>query len=222
MEIFCIISNKKKSGKTYISSHIVSSLNLLEKRVCYYKPFVMSVKENKLFDIDYIKKNTYIKASDIFVSYATIGNISPLHNIERKIDERDITDLIDENKDNYDYMVFESLSLYDPIKENYNFYDLILDIRKENKVNIIPIIEYDFNIIHSTLEQIELLFQRGLKIPFIIINPTKDIIISDQVIDFIRIQINPLKVYTTNFDYNINKEKINEIKYPNIIRELIN
>ncbi|MCZ9966182.1 hypothetical protein [Brachyspira hyodysenteriae] len=54
MKLFCIISDKSHVGKTYISSHIVSSLKLLDKSVCYYKPFVMEVRDNKLFDPLYI------------------------------------------------------------------------------------------------------------------------------------------------------------------------
>ena len=136
MKLFCVISDKSHVGKTYISSHIVSSLKMLDKSVCYYKPFVMEVRDNKLFDPEYIKNTTSLKASEIFVSYATNGNISPLHSINAKIDERDITDLIDENNNIYDYMVFESLSLYSPIKENYNFMDLMLDIEKNTYCRI--------------------------------------------------------------------------------------
>ncbi|MCZ9966183.1 hypothetical protein [Brachyspira hyodysenteriae] len=86
-----------------------------------------------------------------------------MHSINAKIDERDINDLIDENNNIYDYMVFESLSLYSPIKENYNFMDLMLDIEKENEIHIIPIVEYDYNVIHSSLEQVELFHTRGFK-----------------------------------------------------------
>ena len=190
MKIFCIISDKSHVGKTYLSSHIVSSLKMFDKKVCYYKPFVMEVRDNKLFDCEYIKNTTNLKASEIFVSYATNGNISPMHSINTKIDERDITDLIDENKNIYDYMVFESLSLYCPIKENYNFMDLILDIEKENEVHIIPVIEYDSNVIHTSLEQVELFHTRGFKVPFIVINIKKDVFVSNSVIEYIRRQIN--------------------------------
>ena len=55
MEIFCVISNKKHAGKTYISSHIAASLKMFDKKVCYYKPFIMEVRDNKLFDAEYIK-----------------------------------------------------------------------------------------------------------------------------------------------------------------------
>ena len=79
MKIFCIVSDIKHSGKTYLSSHIISSLKILGKKVCYYKPFVMEVKDGKLFDCEYIRNTTDLNASDIFVSYATNGNISPLH-----------------------------------------------------------------------------------------------------------------------------------------------
>lgn len=220
MKIFCIISNKKNSGKTYISSHIVSSLKILNKEVCYYKPFVMEVHDNKLFDSEYIKNTTNLKASDIFVSYAATGNISPLHSINTNIYERDITDLIYENNKLYEYMVFESLCLYDPIKENYNFMDLILDIEKENDINIIPVVEYDTNVIHSSMEQAELFHTRGFKIPFIIINLKKDILISDDVINYIHNQINPIKVYTTEFDDTAGIKKIDIIKYSDIIKDL--
>ena len=220
MKLFCIISDKSHVGKTYISSHIVSSLKMLNKTVCYYKPFVMEVRDNKLFDCEYVKNKTTLRASDIFVSYATNGNISPLHSINTKIYERDITDVIDENKDIYDYMVFESLSLYSPIKENYNFMDLILDIEKESEVHVIPIVEYDSNIIHSSLEQVELFHTRGFKIPFIIINVKKYLFVSNSVIEYIKNQINPIKVYTTEFDNDAEKKKIEDIKYPDIIKEL--
>ena len=76
MKLFCIISDKSHVGKTYIASHIVSSLKMLNKTVCYYKPFVMEVRDNKLFDCEYVKNKTTLKASEIFVSYATNGNIS--------------------------------------------------------------------------------------------------------------------------------------------------
>ena len=221
MKVFCIISDKKHAGKTYVSSHIVASLKICDKSVCYYKPFVMEVRDNKLFDPEYIKNTTNLKASEIFVSYATNGNISPLNSINSKIDERDITDLIDENKENYEYMVFESLCLYDPIKENYSFIDLILDIERENEIHIIPVIEYDSNIVHSSLEQVELFHTRGFKIPFIIINIKKDVFVSNSVIDYIKRQINPIKVYITEFDNEPKNKKINSIKYPDIIRELI-
>ena len=220
MKLFCVISDKSHVGKTYISSHIVSSLKMLDKSVCYYKPFVMEVRDNKLFDPEYIKNTTSLKASEIFVSYATNGNISPLHSINAKIDERDITDLIDENNNIYDYMVFESLSLYSPIKENYNFMDLMLDIEKENEIHIIPIVEYDYNVIHSSLEQVELFHTRGFKVPFIIINVKKDLFVSNSVIEYIKNQINPIKVYTTEFDNDAEKKKIEDIKYPDIIKEL--
>ena len=141
MKIFCIVSDIKRSGKTYLSSHIISSLKILGKKICYYKPFVMEVKDGKLFDCEYIRNTTDLNASDIFVSYATNGNISPLHSIEKNIEQKDINDLIYENSDNYDYMVFEALSLYSPIKENYNFIDLISDI--ENEKQIIPLVEYN-------------------------------------------------------------------------------
>lgn len=222
MKIFCIVSDTKHSGKTYLASHIISSLKILGKKVCYYKPFVLEVKDGKLFDCDYIKNTTNLNASDIFVSYATNGNISPLHSIEKNgniniIEEKEINDLIYENSENYDYMVFESLSLYSPIKENYNFIDLISDIKVENQ--IIPIVEYNSNIIHSCLEQIGLLHQIGFKIPFIVVNVNRDIFVSAEVIEYIRKQISPIKIYLTEFEAKI--KKIEEIKYPNIIKELI-
>ena len=217
MKIFCIVSDIKHSGKTYLSSHIISSLKILGKKVCYYKPFVMEVKDGKLFDCEYIRNTTDLNASDIFVSYATNGNISPLHSIEKNIEQRDINDLIYENSDNYDYMVFEALSLYSPIKENYNFIDLISDI--ENEKQIIPVVEYNSNIIHSCLEQIGFLHQIGFKAPFIIINVNRDIFISEKVLEYIRKQISPIKIYLTEFESEI--KKIEEIKYPNIIKELL-
>lgn len=217
MKIFCIVSDIKRSGKTYLSSHIISSLKILGKKVCYYKPFVMEVKDGKLFDCEYIRNTTDLNASDIFVSYATNGNISPLHSIEKNIEQRDINDLIYENSDNYDYMVFEALSLYSPIKENYNFIDLISDI--ENEKQIIPIVEYNSNIIHSCLEQIGFLHQIGFKAPFIIINVNRDIFISEKVLEYIRKQISPIKIYLTEFETEI--KKIEEIKYPNIIKEIL-
>ena len=217
MKIFCIVSDIKRSGKTYLSSHIISSLKILGKKVCYYKPFVMEVKDGKLFDCEYIRNTTDLNASDIFVSYATNGNISPLHSIEKNIEQRDINDLIYENSDNYDYMVFEALSLYSPIKENYNFIDLISDI--ENEKQIIPVVEYSSNIIHSCLEQIGFLHQIGFKAPFIIINVNRDIFISEKVLEYIRKQISPIKIYLTEFEPEI--KKIEEIKYPNIIKELL-
>lgn len=217
MKIFCIVSDIKRSGKTYLSSHIISSLKILGKKVCYYKPFVMEVKDGKLFDCEYIRNTTDLNASDIFVSYATNGNISPLHSIEKNIEQRDINDLIYENSDNYDYMVFEALSLYSPIKENYNFIDLISDIEKEKQ--IIPVIEYNSNIIHSCLEQIGFLHQIGFKAPFIIINVNRDIFISEKVLEYIRKQISPIKIYLTEFEPEI--KKIEEIKYPNIIKEIL-
>ena len=217
MKIFCIVSDIKHSGKTYLSSHIISSLKILGKKVCYYKPFVMEVKDGKLFDCEYVRNTTDLNASDIFVSYATNGNISPLHSIEKNIEQRDINDLIYENSDNYDYMVFEALSLYSPIKENYNFIDLISDI--ENEKQIIPVIEYNSNIIHSCLEQIGFLHQIGFKAPFIIINVNRDIFISEKVLEYIRKQISPIKIYLTEFESEI--KKIEEIKYPNIIKELL-
>ena len=217
MKIFCIVSDIKRSGKTYLSSHIISSLKILGNKVCYYKPFVMEVKDGKLFDCEYIRNTTDLNASDIFVSYATNGNISPLHSIEKNIEQRDINDLIYENSDNYDYMVFEALSLYSPIKENYNFIDLISDI--ENEKQIIPVVEYNSNIIHSCLEQIGFLHQIGFKAPFIIINVNRDIFISEKVLEYIRKQISPIKIYFTEFEPEI--KKIEEIKYPNIIKELL-
>ena len=217
MKIFCIVSDIKRSGKTYLSSHIISSLKILGKKVCYYKPFVMEVKDGKLFDCEYIRNTTDLNASDIFVSYATNGNISPLHSIEKNIEQRDINDLIYENSDNYDYMVFEALSLYSPIKENYNFIDLISDI--ENEKQIIPVVEYNSNIIHSCLEQIGFLHQIRFKVPFIIINVNRDIFISEKVLEYIRKQISPIKIYLTEFETEI--KKIEEIKYPNIIKELL-
>lgn len=217
MKIFCIVSDIKRSGKTYLSSHIISSLKILGKKVCYYKPFVMEVKDGKLFDCEYIRNTTDLNASDIFVSYATNGNISPLHSIEKNIEQRVINDLIYENSDNYDYMVFEALSLYSPIKENYNFIDLISDI--ENEKQIIPVVEYNSNIIHSCLEQIGFLHQIGFKAPFIIINVNRDIFISEKVLEYIRKQISPIKIYLTEFEPEI--KKIEEIKYPNIIKELL-
>lgn len=217
MKIFCIVSDIKRSGKTYLSSHIISSLKILGKKVCYYKPFVMEVKDGKLFDCEYIRNTTDLNAFDIFVSYATNGNISPLHSIEKNIEQRDINDLIYENSDNYDYMVFEALSLYSPIKENYNFIDLISDI--ENEKQIIPVVEYNSNIIHSCLEQIGFLHQIGFKAPFIIINVNRDIFISEKVLEYIRKQISPIKIYLTEFEPEI--KKIEEIKYPNIIKELL-
>ena len=217
MKIFCIVSDIKRSGKTYLSSHIISSLKILGKKVCYYKPFVMEVKDGKLFDCEYIRNTTDLNASDIFVSYATNGNISPLHSIEKNIEQRDINDLIYENSDNYDYMFFEALSLYSPIKENYNFIDLISDI--ENEKQIIPVVEYNSNIIHSCLEQIGFLHQIGFKAPFIIINVNRDIFISEKVLEYIRKQISPIKIYLTEFEPEI--KKIEEIKYPNIIKEIL-
>ena len=217
MKIFCIVSDIKRSGKTYLSSHIISSLKILGKKVCYYKPFVMEVKDGKLFDCEYIRNTTDLNAYDIFVSYATNGNISPLHSIEKNIEQRDINDLIYENSDNYDYMVFEALSLYSPIKENYNFIDLISDI--ENEKQIIPVVEYNSNIIHSCLEQIGFLHQIGFKAPFIIINVNRDIFISEKVLEYIRKQISPIKIYLTEFEPEI--KKIEDIKYPNIIKEIL-
>ena len=217
MKIFCIVSDIKRSGKTYLSSHIISSLKILGKKVCYYIPFLMEVKDGKLFDCEYIRNTTDLNASDIFVSYATNGNISPLHSIEKNIEQRDINDLIYENSDNYDYMVFEALSLYSPIKENYNFIDLISDI--ENEKQIIPVVEYNSNIIHSCLEQIGFLHQIRFKVPFIIINVNRDIFISEKVLEYIRKQISPIKIYLTEFETEI--KKIEEIKYPNIIKELL-
>ena len=118
-------------------------------------------------------------------------------------------------------MVLESLCLYDPIKEDYNFLDLITDIERENEIQIIPLIEYDTNVIHSSFEQVELFHQRGFKIPFIVINIKKDVFVQNEVIGYIRSQISPIKLHTTIFDDLADKSKIIEIKYPNIIKDLI-
>ncbi|MBW5398094.1 dethiobiotin synthase, partial [Brachyspira pilosicoli] len=42
-----------------------------------------------------------------------------------------------------------------------------------------------------------------------------------EVIEYIRKQISPIKLHTTIFDDLADKSKIIEIKYPNIIMELI-
>ncbi len=117
-------------------------------------------------------------------------------------------------------MVFESLPLYSPIKENYNFMDLILNIEKENEIQIIPVIEYNSNVIHSSLEQVELFHTRGFKFPFIIINIKKEVCISKSVIEYIKRQINPIKVHITEFDNTPENKKIEIVKYPDIIRDL--
>ena len=220
MNITCIISNKKYAGKTFLASHIISSFQLLNMSVCYYKPFIMGVKDSKLYDIDCIKTRTYLNASDIFVSYASSGIISPMHSINIQIDERDITDTIYENSLNYDNMILESLPLYEPIKSNYNFYDMILDIKLENKLNIIPVIEYDENIIHSIIEQVELFFNKKLKIPFIVINVKRNLFISNDIIEYIKREIAPIKIYIIEFSSE-NNQKIEDIKYSDLIKHLI-
>ena len=67
MKIFCIVSDIKRSGKTYLSSHIISSLKILGKKVCYYKPFVMEVKDGKLFDCEYIRNTTDLKSMNFII-----------------------------------------------------------------------------------------------------------------------------------------------------------
>ena len=69
------------------------------------------------------------------------------------------------------------------------------------------------------MEQIGLLHQIGFKVPFIVVNVNRDIFISEKVLEYIRKQISPIKIYLTEFEPEI--KKIEEIKYPNIIKELL-
>ena len=66
----------------------------------------------------------------------------------------------------------------------------------------------------------ELFHTRGFKIPFIIINVKKDVFVSSNVIRYITTQIDPIKVHITEFDNKAGISKINDIKYPNIIKDL--
>lgn len=221
MKLFSITSNKKHTGKTYISSLIISYLTELTKKVCYYKPFVMDVKDGKFFDIEYIKKTTNLNASDIFTSFATTGNISPLHSIGINIDTRDITDLLDDTSKRYDYMIFESLCLYDPIKWSYNFTDLLFDIPQDIEVSFIPVIEYDENVISSTLEEIEIIHARGFKISTVVINANRDLYVSKEVTEYIKNQIAPLNILFIEFDNNAGLGKIRDVKYRDIFKYVI-
>ncbi|ELV05653.1 hypothetical protein H263_08924, partial [Brachyspira hampsonii 30599] len=68
--------------------------------------------------------------------------------------------------------------------------------------------------------QVELFYTRGFKIPFIIINVRKDVFVSANVIKYIASQIEPIKVHITEFDNEAGISKINNIKYPDMIKDL--
>ncbi len=223
MKAFCVISPKKQSGKTYISSIAISSLMSVKRSVAYYKPFIMNVLDNKLPDIDYIKRTTSMNVSDIYTSFACSGNISPMHSTDIAIDHRDILDLFEEISYKYDVMVLEALGLYDPISEGYTFSNLILDMPKSIETSVIAVVEYNANIISQTLGLVEQLHSRKLKTSMIIINQTKELLIDYKVIEYLRDQLDPINVFSMTFENNAGTDKIlaADEKYSDILDAIL-
>ena len=54
---------------------------------------------------------------------------------------------------------------------------------------------------------------------FLLVLVSKKAFISEKVLEYIRKQISPIKIYLTEFEPEI--KKIEEIKYPNIIKEIL-
>lgn len=223
MKAFCIVSPKKQSGKTHISSIAISSLMSVGRSVAYYKPFIMNVIDNRLTDIDYIKRTTNMNVSDIYTSFACSGNISPMHSTDTIIDHRDIIDTLEDISYKYDIMILEALGLYDPISEGYTFSNLILDIPKAIEMSFIVTVEYNTNIISQTLGLVEQLHARKLKTSMIIINQTKDILVDNKVIAYLQNELNPLKVFSLPFENNIGTDKIiaADEKYSDILDTIL-
>ncbi len=208
MNSFCIISAEKYAGKTHVASIIAYLSTSKSINAAYYKPFIMNVKNGDMADIDYIKRTTNLNASDIYTSFACRGHISPMHSSKSLIDIRDITDTVEELKEKYDLMIFESLGLYDPIRADYLFRDLILDINKITSLQAIITVEYDTNIITNTLSLIEQLHTINIKISMVVINQNKNLFVDDAVIDYLKEALNPIKVVLLPFENNAGNEKI--------------
>jgi len=223
MKAFCIISPKKQSGKTHISSIAISSLMSVGRSVAYYKPFIMNVIDNKLSDIDYIKKTTDMNVADIYTSFACSGNVSPMHSTDIAIDHRDILDLFEDITYKYDVMILEALGLYDPISEGYTFSNLILDMPKSIETSVIATVEYNSDIITQTLGLIEQLHARKLKTSMVIINQTKELLIDNKVIEYLQDQLDPINVFIIPFENNAGIDKIltADEKYSDILDTLL-
>lgn len=222
MKAFCIVSARKNSGKTYISSIFSESLTSIGVNVCYYKPFIMNVTDGKPFDTEYIKKTTNLNVADIYTSYAfnAVAPMFPIFNNEDiNISERDITDLIEEASYKYDIMILETLAIYDPIKENYTFLDLLNNIPKYIQKSAVIVSPYDENVIDSTLYMIESLHTKKIKTSMVIINQMKDVLIDNNIIEYIKKQIEPVKIFCMDFNKNAGSEKIKEPenKYSDIL-----
>ncbi|MCZ9966177.1 hypothetical protein [Brachyspira hyodysenteriae] len=69
------------------------------------------------------------------------------------MNDTDTFPLSDENNNIYYFFLFESLSLYSPIKENHNKKTPPTDIEKENEIHRIQKTAYDYNVMPTKINK---------------------------------------------------------------------
>lgn len=200
MKIFSVVSTRKKAGKTFLSSLILSSLCYKKFRCAYYKPFQMNVEENHLPDIDYIKHSSPLISSDIYSSFGFIGDAAPMFLAPNRnmINLKEIRDTLLDNEQNYDAFVLEGIGIYEPVVENKIFLDIITNTYSiEN--NIIMVTTLDENVIDNTLSMIEAVYTRGHSVKMLIINESKGQSYSLEVLErvalYLKESVSPIPVF---------------------------
>lgn len=223
MKLFCVASNVKQAGKTHFSAIALSSFLSTGKMVSYYKPFIMNAIGGKLFDTEYIKRKTNMEVRDIYTTFATPSNISPINFTENVIDSLEIIETIEEMKSEYNICLLETIGLYDPINKNETQTDLLYAIQEKiEDMSAIVVSAYDKNVVSNTLMLIEAMHLRKIKTSLVVINQIKDCIIDDNIIEYLNGQISPIKLHLLPFDNSSPREKFDYNEYCNLLPILEN
>ncbi len=199
MKIFSVVSSRKKAGKTFLSSLILSSLCHKKCRAAYYKPFQMNVEENHLPDIDYIKHSSPLASADIYSSFGFAGDAAPMFLAEpNAINLKEVRDTLLDNEPNYDAFILEGIGLYEPVVEGKIFLDVLTNTYSiEN--NIIMVTTLDENVVDNTLSMIEAVYTRGHSIKMLVINETFGQTYSLEVLErialYIKQSVSPIPVF---------------------------
>ncbi len=201
MKIFSIVSTRKKAGKTFLSSLILSGLCFKKIKTAYYKPFQMNVVDNHLPDIDYIKHSSPLASCDIFSSFGFVGDSSPMfltQNDSNTINLKEIRDTLLDNEPNYDAMILEGIGIYEPIVENTTFIDVVTNTYGIPN-NLIMLTELDENVVDNTLSMIEAVYTRGHSVRMLVINEKQgglyNLDVLERIAIYIKESVAPIPVF---------------------------
>ncbi len=228
MKIFSVISSRKKAGKTFLSSLILSSLCYKKFRSAYYKPFQMNVEENHFPDINYIKHSSPLASKDIYSSFGFVGDNSPMFLAaeNQTINLKEVRDTILDNEHNYDALVLEGIGIYEPIVDNTIFLDVLTNTYSIQN-NIIMVTALDENIVDNTLSMIEAVYTRGHSVKMLIINEKERCGYSLEILEkmavYLKESVSPIPVFF--MPYVEDKESILYNKHPYIhssIKSIVN